>query len=473
MNNILLLSSSIEDESRAPIINPNTHYPLGLAYLHSYLEECGNRVETLFLNDYPLESCSQKVIDTIREFKPDIVGFQIITHNRISSFHLIEYIHENYPHIQIIVGGIHTTLMYDQILNKFPYLIAVLGEGEITCGELIKKLENGESIEDVAGIAYLNENGLVKTKARDLISNLDSLPFPKHEIFFDSGRIYANIITSRGCPCACSFCVLDSISRRKVRFRSVENVIAEIEYLISSFPDIQCIWIHDDSFFLDNQRVINICDEIVRRNIKLKFICSGRVKPLSKELVKALERAGFTNVLFGLESGAAKVLKLCRKGVTKEDIINAFELFAGSPISITAFLIVGLYGENDETVMETANFIQQLQKIKYTYYDEIGVLIIYPGTEIYEIAKGNGMISDDYWLTDKPVPFFTAEHSLDKLDEYKEKIRDYIALKKIFTLKGFKAQKKLLPYIIKYYLNDIPLRILRKLRFLCRKTFRA
>lgn len=220
--------------------------------------------------------------------------------------------------------------------------------------------------------------------------------------------------------------------------------------MIQKFPEMEFLWIHDDSFFLDNQRVIEFCDEIVKRNIKLKFICSARVKPISKELIKALEKAGFVQVLFGLESGAAEILKSSHKSITKEDVVNAFKLFADSSIEVTSFLIVGLPGETIETVKETIEFIQTLQKIKYLYYEDIGVLFIYPGTEVYQIAQKAGQINDNYWLTDNCVPFYTSEHSITKLFEYKETILNHIALGRFDTFNGFVAQFKMIPYILKY-----------------------
>lgn len=447
---ILLISASIEAESRAPTIENNSHYPLGLGYIHSYLEKFGHEVSLLFLNDYSYEACHAKIVNALQEFSPDVVGFQLITHNRVSSFRNIEYIHEHYPNIKIVIGGIHTTVFYEQILKKYTYLTAVLGEGEITFKELIDAFESNGELRKINGLAYIDRNtkSLIVTSGRELIKDLDSLPFPKHEHFFNSERTTASMLTSRGCPYACSFCVLDAISRRKVRLRSVENVIAEIEYLVATFDKLESIWIHDDAFLIHNKRVIELCDEIVKRNIVLRFVCSARFKPVSKELVEAMERAGFELVLFGMETGSAKLLISSHKGIKKEDMEKTYRLFAASSIDIVGFLIVGLYGEDESTIMETAQFVQKLQKIKYSYYDDIGVLAIYPGTEIYSIAKEKGLITDDYWLTDKSVPLFTAEHTPEQLFKYKEIIRDHIALKKLKTVDGFKAQWTLLPRIL-------------------------
>jgi radical SAM superfamily enzyme YgiQ (UPF0313 family) len=166
-------------------------------------------------------------------------------------------------------------------------------------------------------------------------------------------------------------------------------------------------------------------------------------------MIKAMEKAGFKHVLFGLESGAEEILKTSKKAISKEDAMNAFTLFANSSIRITAFLIVGLPGETYETVKETIEFIQTLQKIKYTLYGDIGVLFIYPGTEVYEIAKRKGIIDDDYWLTENNTPFYTAENSIETLLEFKETILNHIALDRIFTQAGYAAQKNMIPLIFK------------------------
>lgn len=128
---ILLISASFEKEWRSPTINKNSHYPLGLGYLHAYLENKGHNVNTLFLNDYSFDQCFKEVLRTIADIKPEITGFNILTNNRVSSFRIIEYIHRNCPGIRILIGGIHATLMYRQIITKFPFIIAVLGEGKL------------------------------------------------------------------------------------------------------------------------------------------------------------------------------------------------------------------------------------------------------------------------------------------------------------------------------------------------------
>ncbi len=442
---VVFITASFEDALRSAEIQDNSHYPMGLGYLHSFLESKGHSVTTLFLNDYSSEECESIAYGKLEEIKPDYVGFQVLTSNRVCSFKMMERIYKIYPDTKIMAGGIHATIMYKQILEKYPFLTIVLGEGELTFSELIDKGEPSESID---GIAY-NDNGrIITTRERELIEDLDALPFPKHEVFFNESRRCGCVLTSRGCPFACTFCCLCSITQRKVRFRSVKNVVDEIEFMINKFKDMESVWIHDDSFLLNNKRVIEFCDEIVRRGIKKEFICSGRMKPLSKEMIKAMEGAGFKNFLVGLESGAEEILRTSKKAIKKEDAINAFKLFAKSSIKIHPFLIIGLPGETVETIKETADLFQTLQKIKYVFVGEdLGLLLIYPGTEVYEIAKRKGFIDDSYWLTDKDTPIYTADNPMETLNEFKEILISHISLNRIFTRAGFAAQKDMIPLL--------------------------
>ncbi|MFA4818135.1 MAG: radical SAM protein [Parcubacteria group bacterium] len=432
----------------------SSHYPIGLAYLHSYLEFDNHKIQTLFLNNYGDKECFDIVIKTIEEFLPEIIGFQVLTANRISAYRLIDYIHNKYPKINILIGGMHATIMHRQLLEKFPYVIAVLGEGEITFSELAKELSNPNlDLHKIDGIAFNEGGNIIRTNPRKLIENLDRLPFPKHEMFFNNNRASGCILTARGCPFNCSFCCLDVLSQRRVRLRSVENILAEIEFMIKKFPQMSDIWIHDDTFFIDNKRVVEFCDEIIKRKIKISFTCSGRMKPLNQEMVNKLEQANFKKILLGLESGDEGILKSCHKAITQQDVINAIKLFSKSKITVTAFLIVGLPGETLKTILETAKFVKKLQKIKYLYFSETAILTVYPGTEVYEIAKTGGMIDDSYWLTDKPTPLFTLENSEEQLIKFKEILLNHISVDRFFTPAGFIKQFKMTPYVIKYTYN--------------------
>lgn len=460
---VLLVTSSFED---LPLVNAKmseefaneTYYPLGLAYIHSYLESKNIEVETLWLNHKSYNACFKEAIDKVREFSPDVVGFQMLTCNRVSSYYLIEWIHKNYPKIKIIVGGIHATIMYKQLIERYPFLISVLGDGEITLFELIKELDKkNPNLKKIDGIAFYKNKNVIRTKTRKLVENLDIFPFPKHEIFFkNSERWTGSLLSARGCPFSCSFCCLNPESKRIVRFRDPKKVVDEIEYMIKKFPQMKELSINDDSFFVNNQRVIDICNEIIKRKIKMDFVCSGRIKPLNEEVVKKLEEANFIRVTLGIESGDNGILKSCHKGISQEDILNGFKLFSKSKIHLKTYLIIGLPGENLDTINETAKFIKKLQKIKYVSYPtSFNILFVYPGTEVYEIAKSKGFINDEFWLSNKEIPLYTAEHSYKELKQFEGILLDNLSFYRIITPRGFKAQFETIPYLLEYGLQRI------------------
>ena len=180
---ILLVSTSFEVEWRSTTIKENSHYPLGIAYIHSYLEHCGHTVESLFLNDYPYDDCQAMVKSKVEEFAPDVVGFNIMTNNRTSSFAAIEFLHERNPDIRIVAGGVHSSVMYEQMVNKWPFMVVIIGEGEVTAGELMESFAGKRPLGDVAGICFVQDGKFTKTKERPLVEDLDSLPFQDIALF--------------------------------------------------------------------------------------------------------------------------------------------------------------------------------------------------------------------------------------------------------------------------------------------------
>jgi radical SAM superfamily enzyme YgiQ (UPF0313 family) len=459
MVKLLLVTSSFEentapeyaDREKSLERRDGLHYALGISYLHAYMESRGHDVRSLFLNSFGWDLCFEDVARALKEFQPEIVGFQMLTQNRVSSYKLMEYIHTNYPEMKIVAGGVHATVMYEQLVKKFPYLTVVLGEGELTLDELAGTLKNGGELEKVEGIAFNRNGEVVKTDMRPLIKDLDILPFPKHALHFDRNRNFGALLTSRGCPCRCSFCALDSISRGVNRTRSVKNVMEEIEYMIQAFPQMRLIWIHDDTFFLDNARVMELCDEIIKRKIKMEFVCSGRIKPFSEKMARKLEEANFTKILFGLESGVDDILIKAHKGITQKTVLETFEILARTKLDVMCFLIVGLPGETEKTVLETAGFVKKLQRMKYVRYGDISTLMIYPGTEVCRIAKEKGQITDELWLTDAITPFYEVENSYAELERFKKLLLDNIAIDSIGSLDALKSQWEMVPYAAGYF----------------------
>ena len=450
---VLLVSHSFEENSREPY-SPNVPYSLGLAYIASFLETKGHEVDILWLDTFEFSYSHKLILSKIDEFKPQVLGIQMFSMNRVSSYRLIDYCSEKYPNLKLVIGGIHASIMADQIVERYRNIVVVVGEGEISCSELLSAFENGYSLDNIRGLVYWGNGEIVKTEERELNYNLDSLPHPKHEVFFDSEpkRTTAHLITSRGCPFKCSFCCLHIISKRKYRVRSIDDVIKEIVDLKIKYPRLKTIQIHDDNFTLNNDRVIDFCKKIISLNLDIDFIASGMIKPVSEEMLFYMEKAGFKKLMFGLETGAEKLMASNHKGVTKKDAVELFNKLKKHNFVVTTFIMVGFPGENEDTVSETISFVKKLQRIRYNYIIGIGKLWVYPGTEVYQIMKHENCISDDYWLGDGDIPYFTVELDLNTLKKLEAKMLDHLSILRILTPNGFIHHFLRMPLVILKFL---------------------
>ena len=474
-NKILLISTSFEKNPVMCKEKPNDtspeygksytekeSYPIGLAYLYSYLKSKGYIPKILHLNYYYENECHEEILETIEKESPDVVAFQMLTSNRTSTCKAIENVHLRFPKMKIILGGIHATLLYRNLIKRYPFVFIVLGEGEETLIELLNEFPKKKpNYKKIKGLFYYEKGKAIMNPTRPLIENLDSLPFPAHEQFITKNVTKACLLTSRGCPFKCSFCCINPLTQRKVRFRSVQNVLEEIEEVIKGFPWLKEIWLFDDTFFLDNKRVIEICKGIIRMKTKIQFTCCGRIKPISMEMIPYLEKANFKSILLGVESGSKEVLAKTGKGITPKEVEEAFNKFKHSKITLKPFHIIGLPGENKRTAIESARFFRKLQKIKYDYVGNLAnYLKVYPGTKVYEIVKEKGAIDDIYWDGTESCPFFLLENTRKELYEYGEIYLNHVCLDRIITLKGFSKQWMMIPYIIpriikRIYMNPL------------------
>jgi len=389
-------------------------YPLGLVYLASVLEKEGHEV---LVKDYitrDWEKVKEEIINEVKISNPEVVGLSCVTMNRSSCFKLAKMIKKFRPKIKIIMGGVHATSLYEQILLNLPIDAIVMGEGEVTTPQLVNALETGNNLNNVKGISFKDGKKVIFTGHQEPIHNLDSIPFPKHELFKDRIKKTgtALMITSRGCPFGCTFCSTSRYWGRLWRPRSAKNVVDEIEYLKTNFPYVKRIFFHDDTLILDNKRIIDICNDILKRGIKIEWVCSGRVDRVSKEMLKKMKEAGCVRITYGVESGSPKILKSIEKNITREQIKKAIQITNEVGLDYRTYLMVGNPGESWDTIKETVEFLKELKNLSV---ESVGRLEIYPNTEIYQLAKKQGIIDDSYWLKDKKVPHYTYEHSENEL----------------------------------------------------------
>lgn len=439
------------------LINPHeteqlgyTNPPLGLLYIAGMLLKHGYNVRVV---DGCIEG-KKAVGKAIEEFHPDWVGISCLTPGRKKAVEIAKLAKDFNPNIKVVMGGAHPTIMYRQMLENNSCIdYIVLGEGEETFLELVQEKEPPQ----INGLVYRDEQGLiVKTPPRNY-ANLDDLPFPAWHLIDikkypprSDGRIKningvdieretrISVVFSRGCRGHCDFCSTWWIWQGW-RHRSAKNMVDELELLYNKYG-IRSFSFADDAMTVDRKATIELCDEIVKRKLKIAFTVTTRTDCVDEVVLQKLKNAGCYIVNYGIETGSQILLEKMGK---ENDILNAekaIKMTKQAGISVNALIIVGNVGETDETVNQTVNF---LMRTRPDSISSVGGLWVLPGTKLYQHCRRQGFIDDDFWLSDEPFKIYTLEHSLEKLDEFHSKIAKcnrQTKLRRIIEILRYKPQ---------------------------------
>lgn len=399
---------------RVLLVNPNTrkYYdgrpitllpPLGILYIAATLEREGHQV--VFL-DADIDNVStQGLVDLLQRSEPDIVGITCTTFQYPAVGETVKTVKELLPRSTVIVGGAHPTALPRETLSDCKDIdIVVRGEGEDLMVQLSEALESCMPLKSVAGITYrCDDGGITHNPDRARLTNPDSLPFPAHHLNQPIARysehyrsmLYpgASVVTSRGCPFRCIFCANKS---RRVRMRSPESVVEEVEMLVQRYG-IREVDFHDDTFNLQPRRVMRICELLIERDLPRRLAwraeCRANQNLVPDELFHAMKEAGCHLVSFGVESGSQRVLDIMQKDVTLEEVQAAFRAARGAGLRTRAFFMIGNLGECKSDVRKTIGFAKQLAADAYQFT----IVTPYPGSELYEIAKDRGWIKVEDW----------------------------------------------------------------------------
>lgn len=414
--------------------------PLGIGYLASTLEQNGYNVDVL---DCQTMSSTQKNFeDKLKKLNPDIIGVTSATVTYLPALDVLKSARTASPNAITIMGGPHVTVLDEQAITDSENLdIVVRGEGEQTLLEISSLVSEGklENLSHVKGITYKHNNQIVCTPDRPFIEDIDSLPRPAHHHFDVNmyklfGVNYMPIITSRGCPSRCTFCLASKMCGKTFRGRSPEKVVDELIWLRDEFG-AGAFAFYDDTFTFDVKRAFDICDEMQKRNVNLPWDCRTRVDRVSKELLAKLRSTNCQLIHFGVESGSQKMLKLMRKGTTVELNAKAIKWAKEAGISVAVSLVIGYPGETPEMLQETIDFLYKT-KPDYVYMCEA---VPYPGTELANYVKELGLEITGNWnqYREETQIFTNTLLPLEKLEETKKAFFD-----KYFST-GYFLRKKL------------------------------
>jgi len=360
------------------------------------------------IND-PKHNVWQQIRKLIFEKKPSVIGISTMTIQYASALKLAQLVKEIDSKCLVIMGGAHASVMPD-LMMQWPYVdLVVKGEGEDALLEIIKRKEAGNNLfQDIPGV--IGRDFITKVHDQPCeIKDLNALPIPDRSLLMNvekySSEDMGLIMTSRGCPYKCAYC---SNYTRKVRSRSIENVIKEICIVQSQYNTKQFL-IKDDSFTVNKKRVAEFCDEIQKRKLKLNWECTTRLDLIDDDLIKKMKTSGCNRVAVGIESGDEEVLNMINKKMDKNDIRKGVEVLKKNKMYWTGYFLIGMPMESREAIKKTVEFMQELNPP----YASVGVYKPYPGTKLYDKALELGIVdpdvSNDYFLKNNPVNYFLKD----------------------------------------------------------------
>lgn len=341
--------------------------------------------------------------EALKEKQPDVVGIQVFTFHMSLIGQYLDLIKKILPNAKIILGGPHPSSSPLNILDSFSKVDwAFQGEAEIGLAKLLDLIAenkvNTENLKKIPGLIWKDKDKTIINE-QIFIENLDELgmpawdlikpntyPLAPHGGFFKNYPI-APIIITRGCPYSCTYCAGHLVSGKKIRSRSVANVIEEIKILHNEYG-INEIHIEDDNFTFDRNRVIEFCHKLKENNLNISWTCPNgvRLDTLDKELLLIMKQAGLYSISVGVESGSEKILKDMKKNLTKEKIKEKLSLLKECGIKASGFFIIGYPTETREDIIKTIDFSRELglKRAGFSLFKP------FPGTEITQhlIEKG-------------------------------------------------------------------------------------
>ena len=419
----------------------NQHMPfpqLGLGYLAAVLEK--NQYPVDVIDCQALKLSYEEFKSEISKRQPSIVGVTSTTLTYKSALKIAKIAKEAHPNCLTILGGPHATFWDENALQECPSLdVVVRKEGEYTMLELAERVEAGKDYCDVLGITYRKNGKIVKNPDRPYIENLDELPFPARHLWpLERLRKYEDIFylaMSRGCVYWCEFCAAVRMFGRRYRIRSPKNVVDELEFLHKTYG-ATVFTFTDDAFTVDQARTEELCNEIKKRGLKIKWNCGTRVDRVTKELLLKMKEAGCVSVWFGVESGSQDVLNEMHKEISTDQTIRAIGWVRELKLKPVPNVLLGFPGETKESALKTIKFTQKISPDDVTYYNIATPL---PGTPLYDRVKENGWLRiTDFDKYDCKTPIFeTPTLSMKEQEELLEKAFQSFYLRPTYILRMF------------------------------------
>jgi len=329
----------------------------------------------------------KRLTEYILQYKPPMVGITYLTPLKCSVDMITKLIKDIDTSIKVIVGGPHPTFCPEEVMNDNNIDFVIKGEGETSLLNLVKGLkENTLNLTNIPGLYYRDYTGNLQHNALgNPVRDLDTLPVPARDLVMncDYGKYRVHcILTARGCPYSCAFCGDKSMWQGKVRRRSVNHVISEIETLLENYI-VDVIEILDGTFTYDKKYVKDFCEQIIRKDLKVKWGCTARYDNLDFDLLQLMKKANCSGLYFGLESGSDRVLTYVDKKTNIDQIARIADMVYQMGIPSITSVIIGLPDETKEDIEATLKVMKHIS----TDIFDVNSYVPLPGSKLYDISQ--------------------------------------------------------------------------------------
>lgn len=386
------------------------YFPLGIGYLASYLRQSGHQVKIF---ESSSDSFSFNDLDRqIKLLKPNLLGIGVMTPSYPRAVEICNQVKSKH-NIKTVFGGHHVSAVKEEVLKQSQDVdFAVIGEGEQTLLELVNQLDSTQpKFSKVDGLVWRDGNKIVNNPPRELIQDIDVLPFPARDMvdiskyglhsYIDFGKKSVSMITSRGCPYKCIFCSSWLSMGRKYRYRSAENIMTEIRELVE-VNSVDHIVFEDDTMTLNRNRMEEICKELIEMPNRPSWYCLSRVDTMDNSLAKLMKKAGCRMVGFGIESGSAEVLQKIGKKISLEQARQAVSACTKAGLRTQCTFIVGFPFDTEQTMALTYKMAKRINPTIAIFFP----LTPYPGTKVFcefmdqKMVPKNVKEWENYLMTD-------------------------------------------------------------------------
>lgn len=381
---------------------------MALVQLAAVAQKCN--VDVTIIDGPSRNLDNSEILKEIEAVKPDVVGISAMTVSIHSAAELSVSIKSILPATKILIGGAHVSAVPLKTVELFPsFDIGIIGEGELILEKLLKTQCTDRSIN---GIAYRNNGKIVINERMEYIKNLDDIPFPAYDLIPNFPKDYrpyvlrykrlpaATLITSRGCPASCVFCDR-SVFGNSCRSFSAAYIV-ELMTMLHEKYNVQEFIIEDDTFNMYKKRVMEICESLIKKNMKVSWSCLARGSQMTEDMLLLMKKAGCWHISYGIESGNQDILKFEDKNVDLEHMRKVIDWTHKTGIFCKGFFIVGHPKETKNTIQDTIDFALNSK------LDEISVfaMTVFPGSRLYEIAKDYGATENDWTRMNLLTPTF-------------------------------------------------------------------